>query len=125
MIPNGRRLRHTCPPPARWGGRCHPSVANERNSPLHRLRIVTPLIIVLVLVTACQPVQTQLPPTPTTAPTIAPTLVPTSPPTAAATTAPATAAPATVTAAPTAVESTATPAPTHVQAATAEAGVLA
>src|SRR4051812_10395821 len=56
---------------------------------MKRLRIVVPLLVIVLLVAACQPVQTQLPPTalPTTAPTSAPTALPA---TLAPTTAPAT-----------------------------------
>ena len=45
---------------------------------MKRLRIVAPLLVVVLLLTACQPAPTQLPPTaaPTTAPTSAPTALP-------------------------------------------------
>jgi trimeric autotransporter adhesin len=92
-----------------------------------RLRMVAPLLIVLcLLLTACQPSPTPLAPAPTAVSTLAQS-TPTTPLTAtpaptqvqAATTA------ASPTAAPTVVPSAATPAPTQVQAATADAGVSA
>ena len=95
---------------------------------MKRLRIVAPLLVVVLLVAACQSAQTQLPPTavPTTAPTGAPTAVPA---TLAPTTAPATLA-ASATAAATAaatlaVTVAATLAPTAVPAATTQGPVMA